>query len=365
MSNNSETVCPKCFEKIEQAAYACHTPDCTNADLPLAGADTTKDDAGNPVCAACKNPLTARICPHCGYPLGILGDDAPRLPVVIAGASGSGKSNYLSVLIHTIKTRMSKVFDCSLYPVGGDATMRLYEEEYHRPLFVQGRVPAPTELDDIEPMDYSLVFSGQSRNGRTCNVSFYDSCGATFESERTTARYNRALPGARAIFLLIDPAQLPGVQDQFRIQKRPILEADPTELLSRVIQLIREAGNINSIQKKIQIPLAVCLTKLDTLEHLLDPSSFSLQQGRQLRAPRLDKADRAICDLEVRSLIESWAGRELLNQVRGQFSHFGFFALSALGSEPVGGTQINRVVPQRVLDPFLWMLWKNRIIDGQ
>lgn len=357
----SNPVCPKCFEEASAAVYMCRTYECPRGNTPQPGAGARHDPAGAPLCADCGKPLTARVCPHCSHPLDRTTGEVPELPFVIAGASGCGKSNFLAVLLDQIRQEMGKRYDCALYPLGGDATMELYDRLYYHPLFVQGCCPASTEPDDVEPLDYSLVFAG--KEGRPCDLAFYDSCGATFDSEAAVLQHNRNLAKAKGILLLIDPSQLSGVRDLFRTQGKPVLDNDAGALLTRIIHLIRGAGGPGGTHQKIQTPIAVCVTKLDTIRRLLDPASFVAYPSRHLREPFLDRIDWDACNLEVQSLFESWTGKELLNQIKAQFEHSGFFAFSALGDQPVDGHLLRRISPHRVLDPFLWLLWQNQIIQ--
>ena len=354
-------ICPKCFEPVDKAVYACQTPGCTRADVPQDGERHRRDESNAPICAQCGKPLSARVCPRCFHPLDRDAGDLPKLPFVIIGASGCGKSNYLSVLIDQIRHDMGKAYNCALYPLGCDATMDLYDRLYYHPLFVQGRCPSTTESEDVEPLDYSLVFSGGA--GRTCSLAFYDSCGTTFDSEKTVAQYNRGLPKAKGILLLIDPSQLPVVGESFAAQGLPVIKEDISALLLRIIHLIRAETSLTSIHNKIPIPIAVCLTKLDMVQHLLDPSSFVKYTSRHLREPQFDRVDWDSCNLEAQSLIESWAGKELMNQIQAQFADSSFFAFSALGAQFSPDRPITHVSPHRVLDPFLWLLWRNGIIE--
>jgi len=363
-----QAICPKCFEKIGMPAYTCGTPGCARLDMPhpAKNPDSSAPEASPPLCPDCDKPMSARLCPHCGHPLNRGSADMARLPFTLAGASGCGKSNYLSVLIQQIRQDMGKSFGCALYPLGVDSTMDFYDHMYYQPVFVRGICPPSTLQEDIEPLDYSLIFSDKpAKAGKACNLAFYDSCGATFDSEKTVSQFNGAIPLSRGILFMIDPSQFPVVQEALSAQGLPVLTSEPNALLARVIHLIREGGGLASMNQKIPIPIAVCLTKLDTITHLLDPSSFIAHPSRHLREPSLNTAELQICSLEVQSLIESWAGKEFINQIHTQFAHAAFFGLSALGRQPLEGEQIGRVSAHRVLDPFLWLLFQNQIIHGR
>ncbi len=363
MVKQQTPLCPKCFQWDNRILYSCQKPGCSKEGAPQNTAEAEVDGQNHPVCSDCKSPLSVRLCPLCGFPLEHQDTGTIALPLSIVGAQGVGKSNFLSVLINRIKLDLGKAYSCALHPVGGDATMAVYDRVYQYPLFVQGICPPSTQQEDLSPLQYSLVFSGERARGTTCNLTFYDAAGGNFESQRMLAEYNRSIYNAKGIFLLLDPAQLPGVQEILRMQGKPILDTDPGALLARIIHLIRTGRGLKNMQQKIDIPIAVCLTKLDTIKGLLDPSSFVGGSSRHLRDGALDRIDWESCNMEVQSLIECWGGQEIVNQVKAQFSKSGFFAFSALGSPPGDMGQVQKIMPHRILDPFLWLLWQNGNIE--
>ena len=356
-----ELVCPKCFfcTPQDKVSYGCANSACERAGIPETVWEGTPIP---PKCSACGEPMKEHFCPECGYPIPPEDENVDTLPISIVGGEGCGKSNYLSVLIDQIKRSMGKVYNCSLYPMGGDETIVQYEQQYYQPLFVNGTCIESTQQDDILPLVYSLVFTDPPRNGKTCNLTFYDACGSNFTSEKVMTNYNRSIYNSKGILFLIDPSQLPRLRDLYREDNRRVCEEDAGALLSRTIHLIRQCGDQKNIKKKITIPIAVCITKLDTLRPLLDTASFLRYPSRHMQQPSFDMMDYNCCNLEVQSLIESWAGVELVNQITAQFATCGFFSFSSLGNPPNSQNQIHHIAPYRVCDPLLWLLRQNRVI---
>lgn len=240
--------------------------------------------------------------------------------------------------------------------------MNRYEREYSRPLYEEGICVPPTERADVDPLTYALVFPQGSEGGKTCSLAFYDAYGKNFGSEADMALYNRSIYHSRGILLILDPGRLPGLQDVRGAKPAPGAEEDAQTLLLRTVHLLRAGLGLESVDKKIPIPLAVVITKMDTLYHRLDPSSFLRDSSRNLRRPMISAADISSCSLEAQSLLESWGARELLGHVKSQFSDWAFFGVSALGEKPGPQGEIRRVTPHRVLDPLLWLLWKNGVL---
>lgn len=358
-----QIVCPKCFAKYPAGNRLVV---CQNAACQKAGQHIPESSAGlqngQPVCPDCGREMSMRLCPHCQFEFSGHSPGAEMLGLSMVGAERCGKSHFLTVLLNSVKQEMSKAYGCALYPLGGDSTIEQYNRQYFRPLFVQGQTLSSTAQEDVEPLIYSLVFPDTGGNGKTTSLTFYDACGANFDSERTMEEINRNIYNSRGILLLIDPSQFPVIRDRRRAQGKPVSEVDPGTLLSRMIHLIRAGSGQGDIRQKITIPIAICLTKLDILRPWLDVSSFVRCGSRHLRQPGFDPVDFESCSLEIMSLIESWSGKDLINQITSQFTHYGFFGFSALGEEPTPTGQVHHIQPHRIMDPFLWLLWRNRII---
>ncbi|MCL2068382.1 MAG: hypothetical protein FWH00_00630 [Oscillospiraceae bacterium] len=357
-------ICPKCFSKHESAksALGCAKPGCPRERIPTTVELSDSKQQAN--CASCGSVMKLRYCPDCGYLIQSEDENVDVLPISIIGGEGCGKSNYLSVLIDQIRHSMGKAYDCSLYPLGGDETIDQYERKYYKPLFVEGRCIDSTDQEDILPLVYSLVFSDTTRHGKTCNLTFYDACGANFQSERLMANYNRSIYNSCGVLFLIDPAQLPGLREHYRGISGRSCKEDASIVLSRTIRLIREGSGQKNIKKKISTPIAVCLTKADTFRPLLDAGSFLRYPSRHLKSPAFDMMDYNCCNLETRSLLEAWGGGDLIQQVTSQFSNCGFFSFAALGNAPDSRNQISHISPHRVCDPFLWIMRQNKAIKS-
>lgn len=354
--------CPKCFASMKEVGSACSSPQCHRAGIPVNVADAQRSNRGEPLCPACQSPMTVKVCRECGFELDVGERQADYLPFSLVGAQGSGKSNYLSVLLQQLDTEFCKVYDATLYPTGGDRTISHFERYYHRPLFRQGVCVPSTEEENVDPLTYTLVFPQGSDKGKTCNLAFYDACGKNFLSEADMSLHNRSICYSKGILFLIDPSQLSGLRRSGPGKKGLVVEEDAQALLLRTIHLLRAGLGLDSVTKKIPVPIAICLTKTDTLFSQLDPASFLKESSRNLRRPMVSAADLSSCSLEVQSMLDVWGGRELLGHVRSQFSEYAFFGFSALGSQPGEQNQISHIVPHRVLDPLLWLFWKNQII---
>lgn len=202
----------------------------------------------------------------------------------------------------------------------------------------------------------------QERAPKAIDLIFYDSRGASFESAEAMASLNRSIYHSGGIIFLIDPTQLPHVGEWQASRKGKVCESDPAAMLNRAIQLIRTGSGQKSMRQKLDVPIAVCITKLDMIKPLMDASSFLQAGSRHLREARFDPLDFEACSLEAQSLIEAWGGGEIVRQVTSQFNSYGFFGLSALGGPLANGGGVHHIAPHRVTDPLLWLLWKNKAV---
>ncbi|MCL2035395.1 MAG: hypothetical protein FWG94_11800 [Oscillospiraceae bacterium] len=352
--------CPKCFSHLtdETLALRCANNACPWAGISTLAAGAVEGTGGALACPVCGENFPLAYCPECGFPVREDELSALSLSVSLAGASGSGKSHYLAVLIQELKARFSKAFECALFPVGGEKTMSFYEKDYYTPLYSQGKCIPRTRQDEINPLLYSLVFSDASPI-KAFDLTLYDAAGKNFESISAMSTLNRSLGRSGGIIFLVDPMELPKAAEKYGAHNAKPSRAGT--ILSRTIHLLRTSSGRRSLQNNLDIPFAVCLTKLDAIRDMLDPSSFVLSSSRQMRENAFEKYDFEACNLEMQSLFEALGGGDILKQVSSQFNSYAFFGLSSLGHEPSGG-QVQHVAPHRVLDPLLWLFFKNKLI---
>ncbi|MGA2127042.1 MAG: hypothetical protein ABSG76_12910, partial [Xanthobacteraceae bacterium] len=193
---------------------------------------------------------------------------------------------------------------------------------------------------------------------------FFDTAGEDMNSQETMAYVNRYIFRSDGIILLVDPLQLDFVQSKFAASLNsplPDRETETSDIVSRLISLIHE-GRRASAGDQIGIPLALTLSKFDTVEPLVDPGLVVTKSSHQIGG--FDAGDFQTINAEVQALIDRWGGAFLLQQIRTAFRHSGFFAVSALGSAPRENSMFT-VRPKRVADPFLWILYVHRLIKAR
>lgn len=313
-------------------------------------------------CMRCTDACKRIYCPvvEKEIPNGFL--SGPSLPIALIGAKASGKSNYIGVLINEIKKKMTSRFNCSLDICCSEESKHFYDEFYYKPLFSGYVVPA-TDAGEIPPLIFPLRFmDAKNRIKNVATLSFYDTAGENLDTHEGLEIFNRYIPNAKGIVLLLDPLQIPSIRKQLDGKiALPEINTDVTEILSRVIENIR---NVRNIRGTINIPLALAFTKMDALEQydILPADSCLREESEHLRRGVFVKSDFESTNNEMRDLLENFLDDEVVQMMK-QFSKYSLFGLSALGSVP-SGKKIgsDTIQPKRVLDPLLWILSEHKYI---
>lgn len=285
------------------------------------------------------------------------------LPIALIGAKASGKSNYIGVLINEIKKKMTSRFNCSLDICCSDESKRYYDEYYYAPLFTHGYVVQATDAGEIPPLIFPLRFlDNRNRIKNVATLTFYDTAGENLDSDDQLEIFNRYIPNSKGIILLLDPLQVPAIRAQLQGKMElPAINTDVNEILSRVIENIR---NVKNIKGTIKIPLALVFTKIDALEQfgVLPEDSCLREESEHLRQGAFVKSDFENTNIQMHEILENWIDEEIVQMMK-QFSSYSIFGLTALGGVPkLNKISSSEIRPRRVLDPLLWILAENKYI---
>jgi hypothetical protein len=285
--------------------------------------------------------------------------------IALAGAKSSGKSNYIAVLINEIRNKMAGNFHCNINISSDPFTKEEYDRKYYDPLFKQGRVVAATDKGEVRPLIFPIDFE----NGKMAALTFYDTAGENLDDNKTLATVNRYFKNANGVILLFDPLQVPSIREQLKGKlDLPAQNTDAVVILDRLMGMIKGNRSVKDSQKKIDIPLAVVLTKIDVLEKfgLLEESKALKRESRHIENGRFVQADFQAVDGQVRVFFEYLTDEnnhehEIMSKIR-HFKTVGFFGLTSLGDIPKNNKIEDKIKPKRVLDPLLWFLAQNKFI---
>jgi len=321
-------------------------------------------------CFDCTCATKYAHCPNVEYlEKGIIPNcylQSESLSIALAGAKSSGKSNYIAILINEIRKKMSGNFNCNINVSADPYTKQEYDRKYFDPLFKHGRVVDATDKGEVRPLIFPLDFD----SGKMATLTFYDTAGENLDDNKTLETMGRYFKNAHGIILLFDPLQVSSVREKLKGKMDlPAQNTDAVVILDRLMGMIRGKGKLADSKKKIDIPLAVVLTKIDVLEKfgLLDESAKALKrESRHAVNGKFVEADFQAVDGQVRLFFEYLVDEndhehEIMSKIKS-FKKVGFFGLSSLGDIPKNNRIEGNIKPRRVLDPLLWFLAQNKYI---
>lgn len=321
------------------------------------------DQKDKPRCLKCK---AARKIFYCNVvnkeiPTDFL--NGANFSVALIGAKASGKSNYIGVLVNEIRKKMTSRFNCTLSLAASEESKEYYDDHYYNPLFKHGRVVDATSQDEIPPLIFPLRFmDSKNRITKVAALSFYDTAGENLDSTDQMLITNQYISNADGIILLLDPLQVPSIREKLQGKMPlPAQNTDVVEVLSRIVQNIRDVKNIRGT---IKTPLALAFTKIDALEQfdVLRDDSPLRHESAHLERGVFVKTDFDNVGIEMEDLLDNWLDDELKQQMKN-FEKYALFGVSSLGGVPNGTKLANdSIKPRRVLDPLLWLLAENNYI---
>lgn len=378
-------ICPYCFSKhdLSDIGFVCknHIQQCKNAEegtvLKLKNLEDKNEMPEHMFCNECGKIINTKVCPSCHkelpYTIGIYDD----LIFAVIGAKEAGKSHYIAVLIDKIMNEIGSAFNCSLQAMN-DATITRYRNDFYNPVFKKNELigitrSAKTDSSVKTPLIYSLSFNEQGILGKflkskkksnVVTIAFFDTAGEDLDSEESMKTVNSYICNSSGIIFLLDPLQLEKVRESLpKGTPLPEQNTEIEDLLSRTGNLIRKVNDIK-MDKLIDIPIAVAFSKMDAVESLIDPSSCINYSGKHIKEGYFDLSDFEDVNGTMESLIRSWGGENFANQLSANFKEYAYFGITALGSNPES-SKIIKLRPHRVEDPFLWLLYKYKLIKGE
>lgn len=327
-------------------------------------------------CPKCEAESTTRICPACHSQLPVHFGKVRSHLIALVGAKESGKTVYMTVLVHELMHRVGEDLNAAISGADDDTRLR-FASEYEQPLYREARLLAPTTTSgtrDRAPLVFRFTTESRgplSRNGRLGRISpfggepqrtlmsFFDTAGEDLRSARSVEENVQYLAAADGVVLLLDPLQMRGARQlaapDTRLPTPGAAGDEPANVLENVTDLIMAKAGIKA-NKRISKPLAIVFTKMDALLHDLKETSPLLRPPAH--TPYFDERDSLEVHTEIQRLLGRWEGSRIDQIAQKNYRAYRYFGVSALGETP---TQDNRVSPRgirpyRVTGPFMWML---------
>lgn len=381
-------ICPFCFtkHKLNEVDFLCKNDKMDRSGQMCINAKTQKviryisEENRMPksmLCDQCGETVTTKVCPTCGAELPYTIGEYEDLIFAVIGAKEAGKSHYIAVLIDKIMNEIGSAFDCSLQAID-DATIKRYRNDFYYPVFRKSEVikvtrSAKTDVSVSKPLIYTLSFKEDSKIKKlitkknvknVVTIAFFDTAGEDLNSEDTMKTVNKYIYNSSGVIFLLDPLQLSEVRESLpKSTFLPQQNGEIEDLFSRTANLIRKANEI-SMDKLIDIPVAVAFSKIDAVEALVGKSCSINYPSKHVEAGKFDIADFEDVNNTMEALVKEWGGTNFSNQLSANFKEYAYFGLTALGCNPESN-KISKLRPHRVEDPFLWLLWKHKLIKAE
>lgn len=310
-----------------------------------------------------------RLCPNCHNELPITAGKVPSNIISIVGASQVGKSVYMTSLIHTLQHITADHFDAACMPLNAEIS-RKFRTLYEEPLFERGDLLASTQKEKMqEPFIFQFVFKDESKPPLT--LVFFDVAGEGMVDQDYLGLHGQHIKNSAGILFMVDPLQIRSIRERIRLQSGGEEENWIPQYDEPRDVVLTMFGDFIAYQEKnkTDIPTAVVLTKSDMLHALAEEDGEYLRSNSNIfnnmvHRKWLNLTEFNNIDGEVRRFIEK-VDKPFKGTMDVYFSNTGYFAVSALGSNPVNQRIQGVVTPIRVDEPFIWLLYKLKYIEGR
>jgi hypothetical protein len=320
----------------------------------------------------CGGYATLRKCRYCDREIPKTALETPNLPFSIVGVSNSGKTNYITIMLH----ELAKASELQLALAAENPDTRNHQKNNESLIYDKHTIAESTVRGEPLPQIWSVKNLQKKRGSTVPTYTFtiFDGAGEDHANMEPSATVCRYISVSRAIILVIDPLTLSSIRQGGVVDPKVLRNSlagsqgatkDATAILNSLAEYIKTMRGIGA-KRLINIPVAVVLTKFDTI---LSHKSFA--QNALIKHPSLAIRDGKVSLEEIRQVhyeIEHWL-KEIREEafimaLSSHFKEFSFFGVSSYGSPPKDEhTLASDIHPHRVLDPILWFFKKARFID--
>jgi len=354
--NNVKYTCPDCGYDGSKPKMFSRTVKCTNTEVK------------------CNGIAILRQCPSCDHdiPLAVL--ETKNLPFSIIGVPGSGKTNYITVMLHELK----KSAGLKLALSHQDKETRDHQSKHYKMIYEDLEPPPANVSGEITPQIWSIKNLAKIGKNKVPTYTFtiFDGAGEDHkENIDANSAVVRYINMSEAIIFVLDPLTISAIRNEGHIDQKVIQNslgggtgevAFAQDIINDIANYIRSMnpGKYRS-DSRIKIPVAVVMSKFDTVW-----SHHSFGQDPLVRNPSLTIENGKISVEEIEEVnqeVQDWL-REidedgLLATLDANFPNHKFFGVSSYGKPPKDASTLNKPHPHRVLDPILWLFKSKKFID--
>ncbi|MEH7094816.1 TRAFAC clade GTPase domain-containing protein [Neobacillus vireti] len=310
-----------------------------------------------------------RLCPECHNDLPITAGKYPSNIISIVGATAVGKSVYITSLIHILQHVTANNFDAACIPLDNGISRR-FRQEYEAPLFENNHLLQATAITKRqEPLIFQFVFKDENRSPLT--LVFFDVAGDGMTSKEYIKKQAGHIKNSAGILFLVDPMQIRTIREKLLHQ----LGDNPGDITNtadeprEIVLALYDEFIAHQENSKTDIPTAIVLTKSDLLNALKSDDGEYIRTNSNVFN---NVVHREFLNLDEFENINGEMKRFLskvdipfVNAIDVYFRETSYFAVSALGSNPIEQQVSGIISPIRVDEPFIWLLYKLGVIEGR
>ncbi|PAY16346.1 hypothetical protein CKO51_27220 [Rhodopirellula sp. SM50] len=346
-----------------------------------------------------------RACPNCHLqiPLDLL-TLRPNF-ISIVGAPRSGKTYFLTVMLHELRRTLAKQFRYTLDLCDSHDKKILVANEQTLFSPLDPTIPVMLEktqeqggdlynnvtLDGVRvqlPKPFLLTIRGVDGaklpvRAKQASIVLYDNAGESFFDGRDNGRNRstRHLGESNAVLFAYDPLLEPETRLRLAmVSQDPQVSAKASsarqvDFLTETIQRMRKHSG-TPVNERLKASLAVCVQKYDVWHTLLDHcrdehgnrviDSTSVEFFRRHGVAALDIGEINVVSHIVRGFLND-ISPEFVSRAEANFERVRYFPVSALGCSPTLDGEFLKIAPMdlqpfRVDHPALWLMREWRMI---
>jgi hypothetical protein len=293
----------------------------------------------------------------------------PNLLFSILGVSGSGKTNYITVMLE----ELNRTGDLKLALGYQNIETRNIHRKNCKLIYEDHKKPEATPSGEVPPQIWRIKNLNRQTesNIQTYTFSIFDGAGEDHENMDVNSSQCRYIAVSEAIMIVIDPMILYSVKksmDKDVYEKSVSFVGDPADknsgdVVNNIATYIKNVRGIG-VNQKINIPVAVIFTKMDALMNDFKHRPVSMPSPHAAKGCFQYSDCRAV-DADIKSWLVSNGESAFINGLQANFKEFTFFGVSSYGSVPKSKDELDNIHPHRVLDPILWFFAKKNYIDSK
>ena len=360
-------VCPYCMQtySLGKVLYVC--PDCgTTADVGPFDKEPIK----------CKKPgcgglATQRKCPFCDQEIPRIALQTPNMPFSIVGVSNSGKTNYITVMLH----ELGKSSGLRLALGHQNRATLDHQNENYKRIYEDHTPPESTTGGERMPQIWYIrnLLKKHGNNVPTYTFTIFDGAGEDHERNLDpNSAVCRYIQVSKAIIIALDPLILSSIRKVVdeKVMRNSLAGSEgeyknAVDIVNSLANYIKTARGIDT-RKILNIPIAVVLTKFDTIisHKSFGPNALIKSASLNVSGGKVNMGEIQQVDEEIRNWLYEIGEGAFIDALTSNFKEFYFFGVSSYGEPPKDADKLTeKIRPHRVLDPILWLFKKAKFID--